>query len=67
MSSCADDVCITCADEAVRATVVRLLDDDLAVVRVDGREEEVSVALVDAAVGDTVVVHAKESIGVLRP
>jgi hydrogenase expression/formation protein HypC len=67
MSGCDGDVCITCADEAVQAAVVRLLDDDLAVVRVDGREEVVSVALVDAAVGDTVVVHAKESIGVVRP
>jgi hydrogenase expression/formation protein HypC len=67
MNSCDGDVCITCADEAVRAQVIRLLDDELAVVRVAGHEEVVSVALVDAAVGDTVVVHAKESIGVVRP
>jgi hydrogenase expression/formation protein HypC len=66
MNTCDGDVCITCADEAVRAEVLRLLDDDLAVVRVAGREEIVSVALVDAAVGDTVVVHAKESIGMVH-
>jgi hydrogenase maturation factor len=28
--------------------------------------EEVSIALVDAAVGDLVLVHAKEAIGVVR-
>jgi hydrogenase expression/formation protein HypC len=65
MSTCDGEVCITCADEAVQATVIRLLDDELAVVRVAGQDEVVSVALVDAKVGDTVVVHAKESIGVV--
>ena len=29
-------------------------------------EEEVSVALVDAAPGDTILVHAKEAIAVVR-
>ena len=66
---CEGDHCVTCSDEAVAVRVVRLRDGDLADVDVgDGRTEEVSVALVDAAVGDTVLVHAKEAIGLVpRP
>ena len=64
---CHDEVCVTCSDEAVPVTVLRLLDDELAVVRAGaGREEEVSVALVTARVGDTILVHASEAIAVLR-
>jgi len=63
---CEGDHCVTCSDEAVAVRVVRLRDGDLADVDVgDGRTEEVSVALVDAAVGDTVLVHAKEAIGLV--
>ena len=68
---CHDEVCITCSDQAVAVTVVRLLDNDLAIVDTGvGREggagrEEVSVALVAAAVGDTILVHAGEAIAVL--
>ena len=68
---CHDEVCITCSDQAVAVTVVRLLDDDLALVDTGaGQEggagrEEVSVALVAAAVGDTILVHAGEAIAVL--
>ena len=62
---CHDDVCITCSDTAVAVTVVRLLDDGLAIVDTGRGEEEVSVALVRAAVGDTVLVHAKEAIAVV--
>jgi hydrogenase maturation factor len=63
---CHDDVCITCSDSAVQVTVVRLLDDRLAVVDTGrGAEEEVSVALVTAAVGDTLLVHAREAIAVV--
>jgi hydrogenase maturation factor len=66
MSRCTGDHCVTCSDEAIPVRVVRLRDGDLADVDVgDGRTEEVSVALVDAAVGDTVLVHAKEAIGVV--
>lgn len=63
---CHDGVCITCSDEAVEVTVLAVLDDALA--RVDTGEgvEEISVALVDAAVGDRVLVHAKEAIGVVH-
>lgn len=66
MNHCEGDHCITCSDEAVAVRVIRLRDGDLADVDVgDGRTEEVSVALVDAAVGDTVLVHAKEAIGLV--
>ena len=62
---CRDDVCITCSDTAVAVTVVRLLDDDLAVVDTGQGEEEVSVAFVAAGVGDTILVHAREAIAVV--
>jgi hydrogenase maturation factor len=63
---CHDDVCITCSDEAVQVTVVELLGDELALVDTGASREEVSIALVDAGVGDVVLVHAKEAIGVVR-
>jgi hydrogenase expression/formation protein HypC len=62
---CHGDVCITCSDEAVPVRVVRLLEADLAVVDTGQSMEEVSVALVDAVVGDTILVHAKEAIAVV--
>jgi hydrogenase expression/formation protein HypC len=62
---CHDDVCITCSDEAVAVTVLRLLPDGLAIVGTGSGEEEVSVALVSASVGDTILVHAKEAIAVV--
>ncbi len=64
-SSCTSDVCITCSDTAVQVTVVRLLPDGLALVDTGAGQEEVSVALVSANVGDTILVHAGEAIGVV--
>ncbi len=63
---CNDEVCITCSDEAVPVRVLCLLDAGLAVVDTGESHEEVSVALVDVGVGDTVLVHAKEAIAVLE-
>jgi hydrogenase expression/formation protein HypC len=63
---CPGDVCITCSDTAVQVTVVRLLSDGLAEVDTGHGLEEVSVALVTAAVGDAILVHAKEAIAVVR-
>ena len=64
MTHCEGDHCVTCSDEAVPVRIVRLHGADLADVDVgEGRIEEISVALVDAVVGDTVLVHAKEAIG----
>ena len=65
---CHDEVCLTCSDEALPVVVLRLLDDDLALVdtgRGPEHGEVISVALVAAGVGDTVLVHAKEAIAVL--
>jgi hydrogenase expression/formation protein HypC len=60
---CSGPTCITCSDAAVPVTVLRLLDGDLAEVDPGtGVPEEVSVALVDAAVGDVLLVHAGEAI-----
>ena len=65
MSECGEGVCITCSDTAVEVTVVRLLADELAVVDTGAGEETVSVALVTAGVGDTILVHAREAIAVV--
>ena len=62
---CSGDVCITCSDTAVEVTVLRLLADAMAVVDTGAGEETVSIALVTAEVGDTVLVHAREAIAVV--
>lgn len=64
---CAGEVCITCSDEVVRVTVLEIHDDATARVDTGSGVEEVSVALVDAAVGDDVLVHAGEAIVVADP
>ncbi|MEU8380899.1 HypC/HybG/HupF family hydrogenase formation chaperone [Streptosporangium sp. NPDC048865] len=63
---CTDGVCLTCSDQALPMSVVRLLEGELAIVDAGGVLEEVSVALVDPAVGDTVLVHAREAIAVIK-
>ena len=67
MSECYGDVCITCSDTAVQVRVVRLLEDAMAVVDTGAGQETVSVALVSAGVGDTILVHAREAIAVVGP
>jgi hydrogenase maturation factor len=62
---CHDEVCITCSDTAVAVTVRQLLADELAIVDTAAGPEEVSIALVTAAVGDTILVHAGEAIAVV--
>ncbi|MCD2192822.1 HypC/HybG/HupF family hydrogenase formation chaperone [Actinomycetospora endophytica] len=64
---CDGEVCVTCSDEAVPVTVLAVDDDGIARVDTGRGVEEVSVALVDAAVGDVVLVHAKEAIASLGP
>jgi hydrogenase maturation factor len=60
---CVGDVCITCSDVAVPVRIISLHGYELATVRTEaGTDEEISVALVDAVVGDVVLVHAKEAI-----
>ena len=63
---CHDDVCVTCSDAAVEVTVLRLLNDGLAIVDSGNGEEEVSVALVTAQPGMRILVHASEAIAVVR-
>ena len=63
---CHDEVCVTCSDQAVAVTVLCLLDDGLALVDTGAGQEEVSVALVTTEVGDTILVHAREAIAVVR-
>jgi hydrogenase maturation factor len=64
---CHDEVCLTCSDAAIQVTVVELLADELAIVDTGESREEVSVALVDAAVGDQILVHAGEAIAMVAP
>ncbi|MEV7042774.1 HypC/HybG/HupF family hydrogenase formation chaperone [Amycolatopsis sp. NPDC051061] len=59
-------MCITCSDSAVEVTVVELLEHELAVVDTGSTREEVSVALVEAGVGDRILVHAGEAIARLE-
>ncbi|MFL6137334.1 MAG: HypC/HybG/HupF family hydrogenase formation chaperone [Frankiaceae bacterium] len=63
---CTGDACITCGDVAVEARVTAVLPDGLAHVDAGAGPEEVSIALVDARVGDVVLVHAKEAIARLE-
>jgi hydrogenase maturation factor len=65
VNECHDDVCITCSDTAVPVRITELLGDGLALVDTGAGREEVSVALVDARLGDVVLVHAKEAIAVI--
>jgi hydrogenase expression/formation protein HypC len=67
LPECTGDVCITCSDTAVQVRVLRLLPDEMAVVEGGAGEETVSVALVTAGVGDTILVHAREAIAVVTP
>jgi D-sedoheptulose 7-phosphate isomerase len=62
---CEDDVCITCSDQALPVRILELRPGDLALVDTGSGTEEVSVALVDAEVGATILVHAKEAIAVV--
>src|SRR5207302_1524008 len=66
-ASCQATVCVTCTDEALPATVVELSGDGLAVVDMQGQRQQISVALVDAELGATVLVHAGEAIALLHP
>lgn len=60
-----DHGCITCGDVAVAVPILEVGANGLAVVQTDLGPEVVSIALVCAEVGDTVLVHAKEAIAVL--
>lgn len=64
---CTDEGCITCGDVAVPVRITELRAGDLAVVATgSGIREEISIALVEAGVGDVVLVHAGEAIARLE-
>jgi len=68
IAHCTEEVCITCSDAAVAVTVLEVRPGGLALVDTGaGPPEEVSIALVDARVGDVVLVHAGEAIAVVAP
>jgi hydrogenase expression/formation protein HypC len=67
LPECIGEVCITCSDTAVQVRVVRLLEDQMAVVDTGAGQETVSVALVSAGAGDMILVHAREAIAVVGP
>jgi len=63
---CRGDMCITCADTAVAVRIREVKTGGLAVVDTEAGPEEISIALVEAAPGDVVLVHAKEAIAVVE-
>jgi hydrogenase maturation factor len=57
--SCEDGHCVTCADEGLPMRVLRVRADDLALCEdAAGAHHSVELALVEAGVGDRVLVHA---------
>lgn len=66
VAGCSGDTCETCSDAAVEMTVLSLSGDGLALAAGSSGPEEISVALVPAKVGDTVLVHAGESIAIVK-
>lgn len=58
--------CVTCSDRAIRAEVLELLTPDTARVSIEGAIQQINVALVDAAPGDIVFVHADVAIAKLQ-
>ncbi|MEX5632306.1 HypC/HybG/HupF family hydrogenase formation chaperone [Parafrankia sp. FMc2] len=56
--------CVTCSDEVIEMEVVRLEEGGLALARASTGVAEISIALVAAQAGDTVLVHAGEAIAV---
>jgi hydrogenase maturation factor len=59
--------CLTCADAAIPCRVVELREGGAArVAGPGGAVEDVDLTLVQASVGDVVLVHAGVAIGVLR-
>lgn len=62
--SCTTDPshCICCSDEAIPGRVIALLPGGMAAVDFGDAVEEVSVALIETAPGDYVLVHARVAI-----
>jgi hypothetical protein len=63
VSACSEQVCTTCADAVVLVRVIEILGGGMARVETGISIEEVCIDLVEAAVGDTLLVHAGVAIG----
>lgn len=60
--------CVRCAEEPVLAQVIELLPARFALVDADNGLEEVSLAMVvDAQIGDVVLIHAGEVVAPVQP
>jgi hydrogenase expression/formation protein HypC len=57
--------CVTCSDQAIPARVLETFPDHTARVEIEGAIQDVNIELVDAARGDTVLVHADVAIATL--
>lgn len=64
----AEGHCITCSDEALAVTVLRInLDTGVAFVTIEDATEEVDVSLIDdVAAGDVILVHGGVAIGIVE-
>ena len=64
MTDCTSGTCITCGDVAVAMRVIQVDEERcLALCETeDGKRETVEIALVDAGLGDEVLVHAGTAI-----
>lgn len=64
-----DGQCITCSDEALPATVLRVdQEKGMALVSVQELEEEIDITLLDAVVpGDQVLVHGGVALALVPP
>ena len=62
---CTDEVCITCGDVAIPARIVELRPGDLALVEAEAGARKSASRSSMRSVGDVVLVHAKEAIGVI--
>ncbi len=66
--TCKDGTCPACAAEAHTFRLVDVLPGDHAIAETpDGRTVQISIMLVDAVVGDTVLVQGDEAIAVVNP
>jgi hydrogenase expression/formation protein HypC len=67
IADCGDDHCVTCSDEARPMRVLAIAPGAVARCRDErGATHDVMVDLVDAAVGDVVLVHAGTAISAIE-
>ena len=62
MTECTSETCITCGDVAVAIRVIEVDEERCLCESAEGERSTVEIALVDAAPGDEVLVHAGTAI-----